>query len=102
MIVRHQRVRGWAAMASPRDRQSPASRGPNPGTSPGDCDTPSHVPSGTVKLTIPASARPLCRPEPGSGCEPGVETEPGVHCEPGVETEPGVHREPQVETEPGG
>ena len=45
-------------MALPRDRQSSASSGPNPGTSPGDCDKPSQVPSGIVKLILPAIARP--------------------------------------------
>ena len=45
-------------MALPRDRQSPASSGPNPGTSPGDCDKPSQVPSGIVKLIIPADSEP--------------------------------------------
>jgi hypothetical protein len=46
------------AVALPRDRQSSASSAPNPGTSPGDCDKPSQVPSGIVKLILPASARP--------------------------------------------
>ena len=50
-------------MALPRDRQSSASSGPNPGTSPGDCDKPSQVPSGIVKLILPAGRELEARSE---------------------------------------
>ena len=64
--VKHHRLRGSLAIASPRERLSSAVSGPNPGTSPGDSMSPSHVPSGIVRLTIPATAIPLPGPAPPS------------------------------------
>ena len=45
-------------MTCPKSRQSSAPSGPNPATSPGESDSPSHVLNGIVTLTIPATAGP--------------------------------------------
>src|ERR1700761_4526361 len=55
VMVRQQRVAGWAVAVVASCRARPGSTGPNPATWPGSSASPSRVVSGIVRLSFAAS-----------------------------------------------
>src|SRR5215831_8354847 len=89
--VTHQRLSGWPAIAAPRWRLSSAASGPNPVTSPGASRKPSHVVNGTVRLTVPATAR-----IPGQSALAGIPDQPGLAGGTGQSAPAGIPGQPAL------
>jgi len=73
VTVTHHLVAGLRAKAPASALESAASSGPNPATSPGESDQPSHVESGNTRFTDPRNAGPGARlgREAGAGPDAG-------------------------------
>jgi hypothetical protein len=77
VTVTHHFVAGLRAKAAASARESAPSRGPNPATSPGEGDQPSHVERGNTRFTDPRNGSPAA---PGARSGPRVRGRPDARA----------------------